>query len=1149
MKRLITQKQILTLHITLLCVILLPVWAYAKPKPRSRVAAVWYVNTLQTGTSDGTTWATAFDDLQLALNVASSGDDIWVAQGTYLPSDTGTSNDTLDASFSLIDGVAVYGGFEGTETDVAQRDPTTNITVLSGDLQQDDSTGGNLSNNAKHVLTGSNISTLTLLDGFTIRAGNADDVTGGGGLLLQNSTGLHISQCGFIENNTQSKGGAINIGTYSSVILDRCRLRKNQGEIGGCISNSGGLTISNSLITANLATTNGGAIVSTDTATSLQIVNCTITQNAAYVVGGGIVVDSGILQISNSIVWGNSHLSGDNDVSQIWHTNSISPIQITYSCVQNLHDDLVGSNNIILNPRFSDLLGPDGERISGDEDFSLLATSPCIDSGNNVDAVGSLDLDGLARFIDDPFTVNTGIGTSEVVDMGAYEYSPTGLADIGGIVIWNSINDGSFHDPTNWYPQRVPTIEDTALFSTDRVIDITSNISVNALVVVNGEVEFQIQNIDVTINSSENPIRILAYGVDDVTFKFDGEFGRVIIPNGAIQIGGDEEDRNFDDSFVLENGAELVVGLMRILDGGRFNGGIGDSSISAEVRNTGGTIDPSGFEPGLLEINGDYSSVPQDTSDANAKGSMLFTFDNTSSSGHTHDILNVSGTATLGGVLGLQFMNNYPVTDGDILTFINSSTMSGTFDTVWSTGLPSNLFCEWMTSAFRGTGGGNIGGGNPISFGTPVSTALSADPNGFIVADLDGVNGVDLAVVFPNANPVLAGSVVVFLNNGMAAGVWQGFSTSTPVIVGVNPLDIEFGDLDGDGDIDLVVANHDDNTISTLFNAGSASFTVSTYVTDGGPATIAIANYVEDGALLDDIVVGCDTAPSMVSVLQNQSTPGLRGSSFNWMNSISVPVPIDIDPGDVNNDKGFDYIILNSPGDTAWVYEGDSSGGSLAGPFGYGDSYGLPANSSPIAQMYSDLNNDGFDDLVTVNNAGGSLSILRGTGTSFDIPSSVPVGTLPEAMAISDLDNDGDGDIIVSVIGATSLQRELLIARNDTTPPTTITLTDIGTPLVSGYVPTHVSTGDFNGDGFQDIVSVTELIPLTGHAVPAVTVLLNTSTSTCAADFDGSGSVAVNDLLQLIGAWGAIGGVEDLDGGGTVAVSDLLILIGAWGPC
>ena len=81
--------------------------------------------------AEGTdTWNGAIPDLQLALRRARAGDEIWVAAGIYYP----TANEDRDASFQMIDGVALYGGFTGDETSLEQRDWIKNPTVLSGDI-------------------------------------------------------------------------------------------------------------------------------------------------------------------------------------------------------------------------------------------------------------------------------------------------------------------------------------------------------------------------------------------------------------------------------------------------------------------------------------------------------------------------------------------------------------------------------------------------------------------------------------------------------------------------------------------------------------------------------------------------------------------------------------------------------------------------------------------------------------------------------------------------------------------------------------------------------------------------------------------------------------------------------------------------------
>ena len=133
-------------------------------------AAVVYVNAAATGGNDGSSWVNAYTSLPSALTAANSGDEIWVASGTYRP----TTTTNRDVSFPLKNGVGTYGGFLGTETLRSQRDPAANVTILSGDI----GTPGSSSDNSYHVVTAdSTVTASTVLDGFTITGGNANGLS------------------------------------------------------------------------------------------------------------------------------------------------------------------------------------------------------------------------------------------------------------------------------------------------------------------------------------------------------------------------------------------------------------------------------------------------------------------------------------------------------------------------------------------------------------------------------------------------------------------------------------------------------------------------------------------------------------------------------------------------------------------------------------------------------------------------------------------------------------------------------------------------------------------------------------------------------------------------------------------------------------
>ncbi|HRD80486.1 MAG TPA: hypothetical protein PLL53_06990, partial [Saprospiraceae bacterium] len=106
--------------------------------------AIWYVNAAAAPGGNGASWECAFQDLQLAIAAASSGHQIWVAEGTYKP----TSGTNRNISFSMKDGVGIYGGFNGTETLLSQRNWTANVTTLSGEI----GTVGNNSDNTDHII-------------------------------------------------------------------------------------------------------------------------------------------------------------------------------------------------------------------------------------------------------------------------------------------------------------------------------------------------------------------------------------------------------------------------------------------------------------------------------------------------------------------------------------------------------------------------------------------------------------------------------------------------------------------------------------------------------------------------------------------------------------------------------------------------------------------------------------------------------------------------------------------------------------------------------------------------------------------------------------------------------------------------------------
>lgn len=135
--------------------LLLALLLAAAPVP----AAVIHVRADAAVGGDGTTWASAFRLLSAGLGAAQAGDQVWVAQGTYVP---GASR---RAYFQVPDGVEVYGGFQGFETALDQRTDDPGLTVLSGEIGDAAEVSDNSSTIA--VLLGDGrLDTLTVTGGY-----------------------------------------------------------------------------------------------------------------------------------------------------------------------------------------------------------------------------------------------------------------------------------------------------------------------------------------------------------------------------------------------------------------------------------------------------------------------------------------------------------------------------------------------------------------------------------------------------------------------------------------------------------------------------------------------------------------------------------------------------------------------------------------------------------------------------------------------------------------------------------------------------------------------------------------------------------------------------------------------------------------------
>ncbi|NJO08143.1 MAG: hypothetical protein HC876_23020, partial [Chloroflexaceae bacterium] len=252
---------------------------------------------------DGLSWATAFRNLQTALALAGSGAQIWVADGTYYPDEgVGQTANARTSTFALKDGVAIYGGFAGTETLLTERDVAANVAILSGDLQQDDSqqpiitditTVTGIGDNAYHVVSSDGNNNTARLDGFTITGGNADAINPNnrGGGVYNSSSSPSLGNLNIRGNRANNDGGGV-YNFNSSPSLTDVTLSNNQAINGGAIYNNGGSpSFERTTINANTASSSGGGVY--NITASARFTDTLIQSNTTNGSGGGVFTNGG----------------------------------------------------------------------------------------------------------------------------------------------------------------------------------------------------------------------------------------------------------------------------------------------------------------------------------------------------------------------------------------------------------------------------------------------------------------------------------------------------------------------------------------------------------------------------------------------------------------------------------------------------------------------------------------------------------------------------------------------------------------------------------------------------------------------------------------------------------------------------------------
>ncbi len=264
-------------------------------------AATLYVSKSGNDGNNGQSWTEAKLTVQAGLNAAVSGDQVWVAAGTYVE------------KITLKSGVVLYGGFAATEIYLSQRNWNTCPTILDG----------NQSGTVVIVPSGATLNTR--IDGFIIRNGS------NGGISCSSSSPMIVNNR--IIGNIASAGGGIYCYSSSPMIADNIiisNVATSSSGGGGIYCKSGSPMIINNIITSNHASIGAGIRSSMS---NITMINTIVAFNAS-----GVYATGGTITFRYNCVYGNVgyNYSGISDPTGINGNISVDP-QLTSLAYGNLH--------------------------------------------------------------------------------------------------------------------------------------------------------------------------------------------------------------------------------------------------------------------------------------------------------------------------------------------------------------------------------------------------------------------------------------------------------------------------------------------------------------------------------------------------------------------------------------------------------------------------------------------------------------------------------------------------------------------------------------------------------------------------------------------------------------------------------------------
>ena len=335
--------------------------------------------------------------------------------------------------------------------------------------------------------------------------------------------------------------------------------------------------------------------------------------------------------------------------------------------------------------------------------------------------------------------------------------------------------------------------------------------------------------------------------------------------------------------------------------------------------------------------------------------------------------------------------------------------------------------------------------------GRPAVYPTGTNPHSVVAADVNGDGRVDLVVADAGSNDA---AVLLGRKDG-------GFAPAVRYATGAGPKVVVAVDVDGDGVKDLVSANQDESSASVLLGSSDGTFgSRLDFPTCPHAHDVTAGDLDGDGRV--DLAVAC-WGGNVVSVLLGNGD----GTFRQHADYESGPAPHSIVAGDFNGDGRLDLAAANHDGNSVGILLG-TGGGTFAPVVAH------RVGKRPHRIAVGDLNGDGHLDLVTANDGSDDVSVLLGKGDgTYAKAASYAAGKVPKGIALADLNGDRHLDVVTANTGG-NYGSPTKSPLGDTVSVLLGTGTGtLGAPVtyLGGQTPFSVAVADLNGDGRPDIAT------------------------------------------------------------------------------